>query len=100
MIPSMRFDSAVTSEMKITAPADSFAHIRLTRKESELLSVLRQNPGTCLSRQFLLRTVWGYSEGVRSRTVDVHIRRLRSKLGPEGKNHIRTVMHAGYHWDP
>lgn len=72
--------------------------VRLTRLEAALLQQLRQNPGTCLSRQFLLQTVWGYREGVRSRTLDVHIRRLRSKLGTAGPARIKTIFRDGYCW--
>ena len=80
--------------------ADLFAGVRLTHKELELLTALRQHPGQCLSREFLHRTVWGYGEGVRSRTVDAHICRLRTKLGPQGEGRIRTIMRAGYFWQP
>ncbi len=74
--------------------------LRLTRLEAALLICLRQNPGQCLSRQFLLENVWGYRDGVRSRTLDVHIRRLRSKLGPEGHVRIKTIFRDGYCWQP
>ena len=73
---------------------------RLTRKELELLAELRQHPGRCLSRDYLLKTVWGYEEGARSRTVDVHIRRLRSKLGPQAGGRIQTLFRSGYFWQP
>ena len=80
--------------------AGAFASIHLTRKECELLTLLRQNTGKCFSRQFLLQRIWGYGNGAKSRTVDVHIARLRSKLGPEGRDRIRTIMRAGYDWRP
>jgi len=72
--------------------------VRLTRKESQLLSVLQQNPGRCLSRQYLLATIWGYQNGTRTRTLDVHIQRLRRKLGAEGPMRIMTVLRTGYAW--
>ena len=72
--------------------------VRLTRKESELLSLLRQNSGRCLSRQFLLSTIWGYQNGTKTRTLDVHIQRLRRKLGVEGATRIMTVLRTGYAW--
>ena len=72
--------------------------VRLTRKESELLSLLRQNPGRCLSRQYLLATIWGYQNGTRTRTLDVHIQRLRRKLGEDGATRIMTVLRTGYAW--
>lgn len=72
---------------------------RLTRKEQELLDILRQNPGRCISRETLLRTVWNYAEGARTRTVDVHVQRLRRKLGQEA-NAIKTIVRLGYCWFP
>ncbi len=74
--------------------------VRLTRMESQLLFWLRRHPGKCLSRKFLLETIWGYKEGVRSRTLDVHIRRLRRKLGPLGHDCIKTIFRNGYSWCP
>jgi DNA-binding response OmpR family regulator len=73
---------------------------RLTRKESALLALLQNHPRQCLSRNLLLRTVWGYQEGVKSRTVDVHVQRLRKKLGPEIGARIMTVFRCGYLWNP
>jgi signal transduction histidine kinase len=81
-------------------PPEPPAGIHLTRLESALLRRLWENPGKCLSRQFLLRNIWGYQEGVRSRTLDVHIRRLRAKLGPAGRTHIKTFFGDGYCWYP
>ena len=72
--------------------------VRLTRKESELLSLLRQNSGRCLSRQYLLSTIWGYQNGTKTRTLDVHIQRLRRKLGTDGASRIMTVLRTGYAW--
>jgi DNA-binding response OmpR family regulator len=72
---------------------------RLTRKEKELLNILMQNPGRCISRETLLRTVWNYAEGARTRTVDVHVQRLRRKLGQEA-NAIKTIVRLGYCWFP
>ena len=72
--------------------------VRLTRKESQLLALLRENAGRCLSRQYLLSTVWGYQNGTRTRTLDVHIQRLRRKLGVEGASKIMTVLRTGYAW--
>ena len=74
------------------------ATARLTRKESQLLALLRQNAGQCLSREYILSTVWGYQNGTRTRTLDVHIQRLRRKLGAEGPSRIMTVLRTGYAW--
>ena len=71
---------------------------RLTKKETALLGALQGSPNQCLSRAHLLRTVWGYQEGARSRTVDVHVQRLRRKIGPVLSSHIMTVFRAGYVW--
>ncbi len=84
-----------TQEMLEQVPQGS---VRLTRKEQQLLSLLQQNAGHCLSRDFLLENVWGYRNGTRTRTLDVHIQRLRRKLGPEGAGRIQTVLRAGYAW--
>ncbi len=73
-------------------------HKKLTRKEAQLLGILRQNEGRCLSRGYLLETIWGYRGGTRTRTLDVHIQRLRRKLGPDGASHILTVFRNGYSW--
>lgn len=80
--------------------AEPAVEVRLTPMESALLRRLRENPGKCLSRRFLLENIWGYREGVRSRTLDVHIRRLRAKLGPEGRARIKTFFRDGYCWYP
>jgi len=53
----------------------------LTRKEYELLVLLVQNPGEVVPREVLLMRVWGYGGAIRTRTLDVHIRRLRKHLG-------------------
>jgi DNA-binding response OmpR family regulator len=80
--------------------AQSPVHPTLTRKENELLSILMQNPGRCISRETLLRTVWQYAEGARTRTVDVHVQRLRRKLGPVAAASIKTIVRLGYCWFP
>lgn len=72
--------------------------VRLTRKESELLAILRQHPGQALPRHALLETVWVYRKGTRTRTLDVHICRLRRKLTPEASSRIKTVYRGGYLW--
>ena len=72
--------------------------VRLTRKESQLLAILQQNAGRCLPRAYLLETIWGYRDGTRTRTLDVHIQRLRSKMGPEAAARILTVLRSGYAW--
>jgi len=68
----------------------------LTFKEFELLKYLTQHPGRVFSRSQLLQEIWGYDYFGGTRTVDVHIRRLRSKLGPEFEAIINTVRNVGY----
>ncbi|MDQ3484643.1 MAG: response regulator transcription factor [Actinomycetota bacterium] len=68
----------------------------LTFKEFELLKYLAQHPGRVFSRQQLLHEVWGYDYFGGSRTVDVHVRRLRAKLGSEYEALIGTVRNVGY----
>ena len=68
----------------------------LTFKEFELLKFLAQHPGRVFTRQQLLQEVWGYDYFGGTRTVDVHVRRLRAKLGPENESLIGTVRNVGY----
>ncbi len=68
----------------------------LTYKEFELLKFLAQHPGRVFSRAALLQEVWGYDYFGGTRTVDVHVRRLRAKLGPEHETLIGTVRNVGY----
>ncbi len=68
----------------------------LTFKEFELLRHLASHPGRVFTRPSLLREVWGYDFFGGTRTVDVHIRRLRAKLGPEIEHLIQTVRSVGY----
>ncbi|WP_173153011.1 winged helix-turn-helix transcriptional regulator [Phytohabitans suffuscus] len=68
----------------------------LTFKEFELLKFLAQHPGRVFTRDQLLREVWGYDYFGGHRTVDVHVRRLRAKLGSEYESMIGTVRQVGY----
>ncbi|MCB0958470.1 MAG: response regulator transcription factor [Acidimicrobiales bacterium] len=68
----------------------------LTYMEYELLKFLAQHPGKVFTRETLLSRVWGYEYYGGARTVDVHIRRLRAKLGEEHANLIATVRSVGY----
>jgi DNA-binding response OmpR family regulator len=77
----------------------------LTYMEYELLKFLAQNPGKVFTREILLSRVWGYEYYGGARTVDVHIRRLRAKLGEEHAGLIQTVRSVGYRfgqsrWSP
>ena len=72
----------------------------LTYKEFELLKYLVQHPGRVFTRAQLLQEVWGYDYFGGTRTVDVHIRRLRAKLGTEHEVLIGTVRNVGYRFVP
>ena len=74
--------------------------IDLAYKEFELLKYLVQHPGRVFTRAQLLQEVWGYDYYGGTRTVDVHIRRLRAKLGGEYEHVIGTVRNVGYRFDP
>ena len=82
-------EHSYTAKIKGTA-------LDLTFKEFELLKYLAQHPGRVFSRAQLLQEIWGYDYFGGTRTVDVHIRRLRSKLGPEFESVIGTVRNVGY----
>jgi two-component system, OmpR family, alkaline phosphatase synthesis response regulator PhoP len=69
--------------------------VRLTRREFDLLRFLVQNKNRVVSRDRLLERVWGYERIVETRSVDVHVGRLRSKLGIAGRQ-IETVVGLGY----
>jgi len=68
----------------------------LTFKEFELLKYLVQHPGRVFTREQLLKEVWGYDYFGGTRTIDVHVRRLRAKLGPDNETLIGTVRNVGY----
>ena len=74
--------------------------IDLAFKEFELLKYLVQHPGRVFTRAQLLQEVWGYDYYGGTRTVDVHVRRLRAKLGGEYEHLIGTVRNVGYRFDP
>lgn len=70
--------------------------LNLTYKEFELLKYLAQHPGRVFTRAQLLNEVWGYDYYGGTRTVDVHVRRLRAKLGSDHESLISTVRNVGY----
>nr|WP_275264624.1 response regulator transcription factor [Jiangella asiatica] len=72
----------------------------LTYKEFELLKFLAQHPGRVFTRAQLLQEVWGYDYFGGTRTVDVHVRRLRAKLGADHEALIGTVRNVGYRFVP
>ena len=72
--------------------------VDFTYLEYALLAFLVQHPNHTFSRDVLLQNVWGFDTYVGLRTVDVHVRRVRAKLGPGLAEHIRTVRGVGYYW--
>lgn len=70
--------------------------VSLTRKEFDLLADLMRHQGRVRSRERLLERVWGYDHPGATRTVDVHVRQLRRKLGADQAAHIETVVGLGY----
>ena len=94
-VGSIALDSA-THQVSVGAQP-----LALTPKEFDLLRALLEARGRVLSREHLLDRVWGYARAheIESRTVDVHVRRLRAKLGAEGER-ILTVKNVGYRLDP
>ena len=85
----------LTADFDAVAVSVDGAPIRLTRREFELLQFLVENRNRVLSRDRLLQRVWGYDLGVETRSVDVHVGRLRAKLGTAGSQ-IETVVGLGY----
>src|SRR5215468_9942333 len=72
----------------------------LTRKEYDLLALLVQHAGEIIPRDALLMQVWGYGAEIRTRTLDVHVRRLRKKLGGYADQYIETIFGIGYRFQP
>ena len=72
----------------------------LRRKEYELLSLLVDNAGEIIPRDVLLMRVWGYSNQIRTRTLDVHVRRLRITLGSYSRQYLETIFGIGYRFQP
>jgi len=91
----IRSGEVVVDDATYTAKISGRA-LDLTYKEFELLKFLAQHPGRVFTRQQLLQEVWGYDYFGGTRTVDVHVRRLRAKLGPENEHLIGTVRNVGY----
>ncbi len=74
--------------------------LTLTRKEYDLLALLVHHAGEIIPREALLMRIWGYGADIRTRTLDVHIRRLRKKLGNLADQYIETIFGIGYRFQP
>lgn len=85
----------LVADFDAVAVAVDGSAVRLTRREFELLRYLVQNKNRVISRDRLLERVWGYDRLIETRSVDVHVGRLRSKLRTAG-NQIETVVGLGY----
>ena len=94
--PSSAYQGAhLTADFEAVSIAVDGQSVRLTRREFELLRYLVQNKNRVVSRDRLLERVWGYDRLVETRSVDVHVGRLRGKLGGAGRQ-IETVVGLGY----
>ena len=98
--PTPYQDTHLEVDFSRTGVALDARRLTLTRKEFELLSLLVRNAGEIIPRNTLLWEVWGYSDQIRTRTLDVHIRRLRKKLGPYAERYIETIFGIGYRFQP
>jgi DNA-binding response OmpR family regulator len=95
----IRSGELVVNEATYSARINGRA-LDLTFKEFELLKFLAQRPGRVFTRAQLLQEVWGYDYFGGTRTVDVHVRRLRAKLGADNEELIGTVRNVGYRFVP
>jgi DNA-binding response OmpR family regulator len=94
--PAMAYNgSQLSADFDAVSVAVEGQPVRLTRREFELLRYLVQNKNRVVSRDRLLERVWGYDRLVETRSVDVHVGRLRGKLGEAGRQ-IETVVGLGY----
>jgi DNA-binding response OmpR family regulator len=87
--------SRLTADFDAVSVSVDGQAVRLTRREFELLRFLVENRNRVLSRDRLLERVWGYERFIETRSVDVHVGRLRAKLGSAG-HQIETVVGLGY----
>jgi DNA-binding response OmpR family regulator len=98
--PERYRDARLEVEIQAQAVLLDGAPVHLTRMEFALLAQLARTPGEIVSRDALMLNVWGYGPEIHSRTMDVHLRRLRVKLGSYSRQHIETVFGLGYRLQP
>ncbi|HZN55868.1 MAG TPA: response regulator transcription factor, partial [Candidatus Polarisedimenticolaceae bacterium] len=91
-------DGALRVDLASREAALDGRDLGLTRKEFDLLAELLRQRGRVLTRERLLETVWGYDYPGETRTVDVHVRRLRQKLGSPADERVETVVGVGYRY--
>jgi DNA-binding response OmpR family regulator len=99
--PRVRMGEAEVDFDAMVARRDG-AETELTKTEAEVLRMFARNPGKVLSRRRFLDEVWGYDRFPTTRTVDMHVARVREKIGDDGANprFIHTVHGVGYRYDP
>ena len=93
-------DTRLTIDFANRAVTLDSQSISLTAKEYLLLSFLAANQGEIFTRTDLLLAIWGYGGQIRTRTLDVHLARLRKKLGPFGHRHLESVCGNGCRYQP
>jgi DNA-binding response OmpR family regulator len=98
-VPAYRDEHLAIDFDRQVAELDSTRMV-LTRKEYDLLALLVQHAGQIIPRDVLLQRVWGYGAEIRTRTLDVHVRRLRRKLGAFADQYIETIFGIGYRFQP
>jgi len=89
---------ALVIDLKGYAATIDGAPVDFAYQEFELLRFLATHPGQAFSRDQLLARVWGYDYYGGPRTVDIHVRRVRAKLGPRYASCLQTIRHVGYKW--
>jgi DNA-binding response OmpR family regulator len=92
-------DARLDVEFHVHAVLLDGAPVHLTPLEFSLLAYLARNAGEIVQRDTLMLGVWGYGPEIHTRTMDVHLRRLRAKLGSYSR-HIETVFGLGYRLQP
>jgi DNA-binding response OmpR family regulator len=93
-------DEHLSLDFDQQAAALDAERMTLTRKEYALLALLVKHAGEIIPRDALLMQVWGYGAEIRTRTLDVHVRRLRKKLGGYADQYIETIFGIGYRFQP
>ena len=93
-------DEHLTIDFDQQAVALDGQRMILTRKEYDLLALLVRHAGEIIPRDALLLRVWGYGADIRTRTLDVHVRRLRKKLAGYADQYIETIFGIGYRFQP
>lgn len=93
-------DSHLTVDFERKSATLDSHPLSLTRKEYDLLALLVSYAGVIIPRSEVLMRVWGYGDGIRTRTLDVHIRHLRRKLGVYSDVYIETVFGVGHRFQP